>query len=292
MPVPQFETYRPSGRFHIPATGIAFGVALLAGLVVGGIYGALEAVNPLIYFTIIGTFFLGIGLGFVDTKLVTFARIRAPWLGVVLALWTAFWGIYGSWMGWMSTFLWQVDEAMFVWDPITLVSLMMLVMEQGAWEIKGHTPTGMELQAIWAIEALIIVGAAVWTAFGQAREPYCEVSGAWYELEHENILLEAMDADSVKRACANGDLTAIAARPITGLDELLVAKLQVGQGPPEVGALTFEKVVITVDKNGKKQEKRTTVVRQMVVRGDLLQKARAMPYEAEQARSQPSELEV
>jgi len=279
------ETYTPSGSFGLGGAMMAFGVAVPIAVVAGALYGALECVNPLIYFTIIGTFLLGIGLGVVDNRLLKMGQVRAPWLAALLALWTGGWALYGAWTGWATAFMYQVGQGMVVWDPFTLIALVMAVLEEGAWSLKEFTPTGGILAAIWGIEALIIVGATVVTGRSQASEPYCERTGMWFSDEFEGLVLEDLADEALFKLCGDGALTEVAGRPLTALDVVLVASLKVGQGPPETGALSFERVTVTVDGKGKKKTTRKDVLKHLLVRGTQLEAARGMPGARAQANS-------
>jgi len=277
------ETYTPSGRFGLGGSMIAFAAAVPAGLVAGALYGVLELVNPLIYFTVIGTFLLGLGLGLGNNLLLKFAQVRAPLLAALLALWISLWGMYGTWAGWSTAFLYQYGEGGVVWDPITLIGLMMTVIEVGAWSIKDFTPTGPLLAGIWALEALIIVGAALFVGRSQASEPYCERTGLWYATELEGQMLEDLSDEQLFKMCGDNALIDLAARRLTTADVVLVATLKVGQGPPETGALSFERVTVTVDSKGKKKATRTDILKHFMVRGLALEAARKMPTAFQQA---------
>jgi hypothetical protein len=96
-------------------------------------------------------------------------------------------GLYIGWVSWIHAFSGREIIAL---DPYSLFNLIHEISIRGAWSIKKTTPTGIVLYIVWAIEAIIIVGAAGATALLSSDSPYCEMCKKWVETKDTITRLE------------------------------------------------------------------------------------------------------
>jgi hypothetical protein len=72
--------------------------------------------------------------------------------------------------------------------------------------MHGATPTGGVLWALWAVEAAIIVGFPLLTAWSQARTPFCESCNAWCVEKKGLFHTELAEREEVVSHLATNDL--------------------------------------------------------------------------------------
>ena len=181
------EEYQLSGGMGKSLPAVFIGGSITA-VILGYIYGYLCVYNPLAGFI---SFFLvlgyGLALGAVIFAFGHESNCRNPkfmgFMGVSLGCFS----LYSSWVVFLYALLKRYSEdvddlsllSMFV-DPTMVWGMVLNVNETGWFSLRGYTPTGGVLWTFWALEALMIVGIAFFTARSE-DDVFCEQCYRWSE---------------------------------------------------------------------------------------------------------------
>lgn len=171
--------YRSSSAAPISGIFTMLTVGTLAGAVLGIVYALVCYYNPFIYFTFFGAIIFGLGVGYAIQYGVRIGKVRSQAVVFGVSALIALISIYFCWAAYLSLAISnEVGGVAVVYDPIAIVNIIQVVAENGAWEIRGATPTGWALYSIWAIEALLIGGALI--LLGCSFDtPFCESCNRW-----------------------------------------------------------------------------------------------------------------
>ena len=157
--------YKPPARLDVARTITAFGIALVAAVVVGAVYVYVADWLDEWPYRLASAGAAGLATGAGAAWVVRFGRIRIPATAILLATTLALACLYAAWV----TFVWltmrQAGYLFSVWDlvgePLALWNLIVFLNDVGTWTYGGDTIRGVPLLIIWIIEALVIIGGAV-----------------------------------------------------------------------------------------------------------------------------------
>lgn len=202
--------YSHSGKFAPDAPLVAMAVGVPTALVLSWLYA-----YAILYIPIVGlvTFILTGGLGAcvgIAVGLVLKQRkVRNKAVAWGVGLFVGFVTLWLSWVSWIVGLVRRGDEDIswlgVLFSPGGLWQVIEKVNEVGAWSFKGATPTGGILWALWAAEALIIVGVAAWIAALMIDDPYCETCGTWTTGRQGVATSAKGDASSLREALERKD---------------------------------------------------------------------------------------
>lgn len=210
--------YAHSGK---TGTGSALNLArtaILTGLIAGAIYGLVSRYNPFIYVTVLGNLLVGALAGMSICVSAMKNHVRNAWLPALIGTVAGVIGIYVSWVIWLH---FMSPERIWIFNPLKIFLMQLLMAQEGMWSLRGITPTGIWLMLIWAVEALLFIGIAGLMAYARMNDvAYCETCRRWLseqndpaQAKHETgPLVEVQPFDDVKRALEQGDM-----RPLTQL---------------------------------------------------------------------------
>jgi hypothetical protein len=275
--------YRHSGRFSTGALALAAVVATAGVAVLSGIYPYLTLYIPIagyVSFLITGGYAVGAGL--VTGAALRTAKVRNPRVAGAVALAVAAVGLYVSWAVWMFAFLSRqelegVSLAPLLLQPDVLWGLIQGVNAEGAWSIKSITPTGFALWALWAVEALIMVGGTVLLAAGMTDEPFCETCGVWAE-EHKAVAtLGTGGLEGLKERLERGDVAALEALGARDPEAKVYTRLSLHscEGCDGLHALTVKTVT-----RGEKDESESPLLAHLLVSARQAESIRALGAQA------------
>jgi hypothetical protein len=196
--------HRPSGRFEPLGAGLSLFVGVSTGLVLGGIYAYADLYSPIvgvISLLLAGGF--GFGTGLVTGSMLRRGKVRNTAVAWGVATLVAAGALYGPWVIWLFALFHrgevQVDVLALGRDPLLVGRMLAMVNETGAWSFKGSTPTGALLWAIWAGEAVLVAGVALFTATSVwDDQPFCEQCGTWCEGRSGVGVFAATDRESIR----------------------------------------------------------------------------------------------
>jgi hypothetical protein len=169
--------YRPSGKIPVKGVFISLITALAITVVLSIIYIALQWFIPFIYLNFFITAGLGFGIGGGVFIAIGAAKIRNTLYERVLAVlcgvlgWYCQWALFVSLLseaeGSMAGGMWVRSSFNLTgfWAILThpeiLFRAMLSLNEVGTFTLKQSTVSGTLLWVVWAIEALIIIGAPI-----------------------------------------------------------------------------------------------------------------------------------
>jgi len=257
----QFSTYESSGRsghawIIIPLLGLPI-IALLSL-----IYSYIVVYSPiggvLTIFIMAGYIF---GVGLTVSILGKWAKCRNVMTMRVLGLGC---GAVGLWLSWVFVVYALINrsagEHVGVMDLMLQPEAMWVIIGEvastGWYTIKNLTPSGLVLWSLWAIEAVAVIGGAIFLATsGITQEMFCETCDAWCPVKETKYL--QIDQQLSRAKLEGIDIMGLFTLPSsdakimpsirTELVECLACKLTKG--------IRFIRLTETTDKEGKVTEK-------------------------------------
>lgn len=169
--------YEESGK--VPPIGpiIALLMGISTAIALSFAYAYAISFIPFIYLNFILTGFFGVAVGAMTAMGGGIGKIRNEKVVIGLAVFSALIACYMSWV--VTVYVWFDSDA-YLFNPADLLSIIQLVAQEGVWTLKGTTPTGGALYAVWGIEAAAIIGASYFGALGAySAEPFCEKCNQW-----------------------------------------------------------------------------------------------------------------
>lgn len=255
--------YEHSGKAPLGGILLALVGGLIAGVILGAIYGFLIFWSPFVYINAFITVGFGIGLGVSVGGLAKVGKIRNQGVVTILALVVALAAYYVHWSVWVG----RMVEAPVI-APGELWAFVSTVNELGPWSIFGWTPTGFSLWAIWAIEAVVIIGVGAISAGGIIDVPFCEDTGQWTKESALPSHFATIDSPNVTSPGAllqalqpNGDSP-------NAYTEVSVATAE----GSELRCVSLNSVVVETNKDGKDETKKQTIVKNMLFDRDSFER--------------------
>ncbi len=222
----QATYYSPSGKFGVSSLVLTPLLGCGAGAVLAFIYAYINSYNPFIYITFLATVGLAFGAATGAVIGLQKGRARNRLVATALGFSVGVVTLYCSWAFYSYVLLQRADVEDvtllgLLFNPFGLVSFITELNSQGAWSIKGSTPTGGFLWFVWGIEAVIIVGLPTFLGFTTAAAPFCERCLEW-SVEMKNLFRIALPAkDEVKQRLETLDTAYVlkAPRPEEGASD-------------------------------------------------------------------------
>lgn len=200
---PKTLYYEHSGRVGIVGPFVMAAAGLVSAVVLGIIYGYLLWFGFVI-FNLFAPFVCGFLGGLVVSAAAKFGKVRndklVVWFGVVIGVFC----VYAGWVIWLFAWGGRVQYA-----PTSMFAAMAEAAEEGVTTIFGWTPDSFILYAIWAIEALLIVGSTTlfaYTMSEQSMHPFCEDCNEWAESTYASpYMVNIDDPNSLKQLLEHGE---------------------------------------------------------------------------------------
>ncbi len=256
--------YEHSGKAPVGGILLALVGGLIAGVLLGAIYGFLIFWIPFVYINAFVTLGFGFGLAVSVGGLAKVGKIRNSGVVTVVALIVAAAAYYVHWVVWVG----RMAEGATVTDPGQLWMFIKTVNALGPWSIFGWTASGFGLWAIWGIEALVIVGLGVISAHGMIDVPFCEETGQW--TTESTLPGHFQPVDAVNVASPNAILQAL--QP-NGDSPQTYAEVSVATAEgSELRCVSLNNVVVETDKDGKEETEKTSIVRNMLFDRDSFER--------------------
>jgi hypothetical protein len=264
--------YQESGKANAQGIAMVVGGGLAAAALLGAIYAYASFYIPLIYLNVLLTVFFGVGLGWVLGKAAYHGKVRNANLMMAAAALIGLVGIYVAWVFWVHAF---TEQEILSFAPGDVTDMMSLLSFTGVWSIFGWTPSGFALYAIWAIEALIVIIAAVVLAVGASgRQPFCEECDNWTEETLvSNHLAPIQNPAELIRLLESRDMSGITNLENIDESDLQRTKVELLKCPGCGNAhfLTVEHIEVTFDNDGKPSDEEVVIVENLKLNRDSYQ---------------------
>lgn len=255
--------YEHSGKAPLGGILLTLIGGIIAGIALGAAYGFLIYWSPFVYINALITLACGVGLAMSVGGLAKVGKIRNSGVVTVVALIVALAAYYVHWSIWIG----RMTEVQ-VTAPGELWVLISTVNALGPWSIFGWTPTGFALWAIWGIEAIVIVGIGAMFAHSIIDVPFCEDKGQWTTetaLPEHFALIDSPSVDTpnslLQALQPNGDSP-------DAYTEISVATVE----GSELRCVSLNSVVVEIDKDGKEEKKKQTIVKNMIFDRDSFER--------------------
>lgn len=288
----KLKPYEESGKFSIisPVVLLLFGV--IGSVILGFIYSYAIHYIPFIYLNVVIALGFGGLMGIVTGYAGKITHVRNKKLLAVMGLINGCIALYFSWIVWLRIIFegyWFVSPSEF-WEAIQLVN------EYGTWGLGRSSDTaisGVFLTIIWVIEGGIVVllSAIASTISGV----YCEDCGKWIDDEttktfevdafspqnsddlesesQQNAMDISTRVEAIKEAVECGDFSLLnklsKATDASPANTFLVVKYAKCKECNRVAYLSLEKKEITLDKKGKKDTNKTTLLDNLMISSDM-----------------------
>lgn len=274
--------YRDSGAVPFGGTLLMLVCGIVTAVVLACVYAFLSYHNPFVYISFLGTAFFGLVTGGAVTFGSVLGKVRNPFFTRLVGLFVAAVALYCCW----AFYLWALlldnsnlamalglQNAQLSFDPARMASLIQLINKNGLWSMFGGTPTGLVLYALWAVEAIIIVGAIILVA-GGSDAPFCESCNDWTDETADLLALEKTDFAELRN-----DLEAESYSKLNELNtgehdpaDCLCLTLHTCPKCEEANYLTIKHTKITIDKEGDEQKEETDVVNRLAIPVELVER--------------------
>lgn len=268
--------YKPSGKTGMLATVQTAIAGFLGAIVLGGIYGYFIHYCPLIYINFLITIGFGACMGFAVSSGAKWGKVRNT---LQIGFYGLFFGIIAAYAGWVSWFLAISGQKALLLEPQSLFKAIQIIAQEGAWSIKGSTPTGFVLYAIWGVEAAIIVGMTTLIPLGILGSiPFCEECNIWVEEQKEILPLEVTETlQNIVPNLEQGDFSDLEALEQVPEDSSAYVQLNLihCSGCEVRYYLTVLCIVIEIDKDGDPQKKETTLVENLIINKEIYERLSA-----------------
>lgn len=256
--------YEESGKTPPVGLGLVLLFGSLSAVALSFAYAFAINYIPFIYLNFLLTIGLSAVIGISVGKGARIGKIRNKKSVIGLAVFASVLACYFSWV--FTVYVWSSME-MLVFNPFYLWEIIQLAAEQGVWTLKGSTPTGAALYAVWGIETAVIIGTTTISGLGAyPSEPFCENCDTWTKeaeltnrLEHpEDFVvfvknLQAKNFDALTKL-RNVD----AGNPVRLKVDLLNCS-----SCSRVHYLTITLIVTNIGNDGKVEEKKTVIIKNL-----------------------------
>jgi len=194
--------YKHSGRFSTGGILIAFLVGLIVGLICGWLYAWLIHWNPFIYINFLAVFAFGAIVGFATEQSLESHKCRNVPVTGLTALLAALISYYTSWAIWLHAVS-HLSTFAFLLSPRAMWMTILMVNEVGTWSLRGSVVKGLSLWVIWGLEAVCLLGFALYTAVHSMQEAtYCEGCDRFAKLREGACFVAAGKAPSIEDKAA------------------------------------------------------------------------------------------
>jgi len=277
--------YKHSGKFG-PLTFVLPVILLPVCLVLAFIYTYAVVYIPLVGYV---TFLLTGGFGFLVAMavmmLIVFAKVRSGLICRLTGLFAGLVAWYLSWAVFIHLMLKRADEPVsfftIVFKPFGIWGMAKAISVEGWFSIGsgGANVSGIALWICWGLEALIVIGLPLLMA-GQAiaDKVFCERCGLWSDEKEGVLLRRPTDGIDLVGRMGQKDLGVLAELEQATASDTCVYRVDVTacKSCRDFFTTSVKEIAITINKEGKPEQNVSTVVKDLLISRDDLNRIRTI----------------
>lgn len=267
-----YPVYRHSGKFGLSGVPLTLLTAGAIGFPLGFVYAYLIKWIPFIYLNFLATAGYGFLLGLVTGQVMKFTKVRNTPIAAICGLLAGGVGLYFAWNGHLHAVF---KDAPVLWAPAELWAGLEQLYEDGSWSLRGGgNVTGIILGIVWAVEAIIIIGLAIFVPLGLiSGTPFCEQTQCWLDEEKKISTLEAFTDPAHLAAFRAADLAPLSQAKPRAPSSSTFARLTLKHSPrcEQFCTVSIENVSMVRDKDGNFSEKTEPLVRELMLPKSMLE---------------------
>lgn len=260
--------YEESGKVPPGGPVIALLIGILTAALLSFVYAYAVSYIPFIYLNFLLTAGLGLAVGVAVAMGASLGKIRNLKVVLALVVVTALIACYASWV--FTIYVWGGAEVLIL-NPADLWTIIQVAAEVGVWTLKGSTPTGAALYAVWGIEAAVIIGVSVFSAAGAyPTEPFCEACNEWTKVvELTGRLGHPEDFEAFVKGLESKNYSVLTDLRNTEATNPVKMKVDLLDCPScsKVHYLTITLMITALDEDGKEEVKETILVNNLFIDG-------------------------
>lgn len=259
--------YKSSGVIPPLAPILLLTVGLGATWLLALGYAYATAYIPFVYISFLLTLAFGAGVGMIINFCGLMGKARNPGFMLISGLLISLFGLYACWSIWFKA---KGAGTGFFIPPGALLDIIGRLSEEGAWTVSDFTPTGGVLYAVWGIEALVIVGFAMYLVKSSANDtPFCEECNQWADDEKMiGPLAPVMNGPSFRLDVEQGNIHAVMDLPLIEdryAQYTIVKLLSCPDCERSSLFLTVTGVTIEVDDDGDESKDETDIIKNLII---------------------------
>jgi len=210
--------YKHSGRFSLGGLLIAAAVGCAGSLILAYVYAWGLPLIPEVHLAGLATVafggLAGVSIGYGQI----WGKVRNSAVGIALATAISTLALYVSWAAWVPFVLdSQHVEHHISWiklaqHPAALWNLICIINQDGTWSTSssGSPTNGLELWGIWAVEAVSVIGMAIFAEIGVLNHrPFCESCERWCTRGAKMLLAPPANVTQLKLQLEANDFKAL-----------------------------------------------------------------------------------
>jgi hypothetical protein len=275
--------YQASGSSSLRVFPWLFIVGIPCAVVAALLYAYLIVYIPIAgYITFILSAGFGFLLGLCAYAVLRGGKVRSTWKALALGGFLTLIGFYAHWAVWCAAVLARGDVDVsalgLALNPSALMEVITTINGVGAWSMRGTTPTGGWLWALWTIEAALIFVPALLVVMAVPGQPFCERCERWCE-DHDNIArLDASDPARARALAEKKNFSQLAAlgAAAEGAPTHLRVDLTACPRCTDMTTLSIHTVTRTVDDKGKESEDKSALIEHLLLSAREREEARGI----------------
>ena len=265
--------YKHSGRFTLGGLLVGTITAGAGSLILAYIYARGIILIPDAKLAALATLAFGALIGVTAGYGLMFGKVRNEQVGLAVTGGISALALYASWAMWVTFVLknQQVEDVRWtklVQHPGALWDLICLINRYGTWGLSsGSATNGWALWVIWILEAVFVIGAALFCGIGILNHrPFCEACGRWCSRGAKLLLAPPSDVAQLKLQLEANDMRSLEnLGPGNKAVDHLVVVLDSCEQCRQFHTMSLTHVTIRRTKTGKPNINNLIIVQHMLV---------------------------
>ncbi len=267
--------YKHSGKWSLSGPPAGLIVGILAGVALAFIYAYvmlyIRFIPIIRLLALVGPLVFGFFVGAIPGEVLKRRKVRNVAVTKVVSVLVGLASLYASWVVWIYAFFHRVDARAtllpLILDPRLLWTAICKVNQVGTWGYRGLTPTGIILWAWWAIEGVMIVGAAMVSGALESNEVFCEACEVWCKKAEAACKVKAADRAEMRQRMEAKDFGYLEKLGAVDPEATAWVRLDICSCPTcrATNTLSAYSISISVNKEGRKTELTSSLIANLLI---------------------------